>query len=152
MPASPKIASISTPQQGALLFGLECRSGRGIVSGMARGDTFDFHPRPGRLRDRGARAGGRSRSFVAQVMAAAAKENGGPLTPAQMRGERRSRGSGGRPRKGRCSRIGRGQAAADRLKRAAAVRGPGERDSLTARVDAVLLLSLIHISEPTRPY
>jgi type IV secretory pathway VirD2 relaxase len=38
------------------------------------------------------------------------------------------RGSGGnRPRKGRCCRIGRGQAAADRLKRSAEKRGPSER-------------------------
>jgi type IV secretory pathway VirD2 relaxase len=34
---------------------------------------------------------------------------------------------GSRLRKGRCCRIGRGQAAADRLKRSAELRGPGER-------------------------
>jgi hypothetical protein len=60
-------------------------------------------------------------------MKAAAKANGGPLTPAQMRGEGRRGGVGSRPPKGRCCRIGRGQAAADRLKRAAEQRGPGER-------------------------
>ena len=36
-------------------------------------------------------------------------------------------GAGSRPRKGRCCRIGRGQAAADRLKLSAERRGPGER-------------------------
>jgi len=92
---------------------------------MARDETSDFRPRPGRVSDRGARAGRRSLSFVTEVMAAAAKANGGPLTPAQMRGERRPGSGQGRPRKGRCSRIGRGQAVADRLKRAAAERGPG---------------------------
>jgi type IV secretory pathway VirD2 relaxase len=57
-----------------------------------------------------------------------AKANGGPLTPAQLRGGgRRGGGVGSRPRKGRCCRIGRGQAAADRLKRSAEQRGPGER-------------------------
>jgi type IV secretory pathway VirD2 relaxase len=60
-------------------------------------------------------------------MKAAAKANGGPLTPVRSRGG--SRGSSGstRARKGRCSRIGRGQAAADRLKFAAGQRGPGQR-------------------------
>jgi type IV secretory pathway VirD2 relaxase len=58
-------------------------------------------------------------------MQAATRANGGPLKPTEMREERR-RGRT-RPRKGRCSRIGRGQAVADRLKRMAAERGPGER-------------------------
>ena len=57
-------------------------------------------------------------------MKAAAKANGGPLTHAQISGGRRR---GGAPRKGRCSRIGRGQAAADRLKRQATERSPGQR-------------------------
>ena len=57
-------------------------------------------------------------------MKAAAKANGGPLTQAQfIGGKPRARGSG----KGRCSRIGRGQAVADRLKRQAAERSPGQR-------------------------
>ena len=60
-------------------------------------------------------------------MRAAAKANGRPLTAAQMRGDRARRGGGTRVRKGRCSRIGRGQAVADRLKLAAEQRGPGER-------------------------
>ena len=93
---------------------------------MAHDDYFDFRPRPGRVRDRGGR-GSDSRSFVAQVMRAATKANGGQLKLAEMRGERR-RGSGReRPRKGRCSGIGRGQAVADRLKRAASERGPDVR-------------------------
>jgi hypothetical protein len=94
---------------------------------MARDDSFHFRPRPGRIRDGGARASPRSRSFLTQVMAAAAKANGGPLTPAQMRRERRRTGGRTRPKKGRCSRIGRGQAVADRLKHSAAQRGPRER-------------------------
>jgi type IV secretory pathway VirD2 relaxase len=94
---------------------------------MTRDDSFDFRPRPGRMRDRGARASGRSRSFVAQVMRAATKANGGPLKLTEMRGEQRRSGGSARPKKGRCCRIGRGQAVADRLKRTAADRGPGQR-------------------------
>jgi type IV secretory pathway VirD2 relaxase len=97
------------------------------LSRMSHDDASDFQPRPGRIRDRGTRAGQRSTSFVNQVLKAAAKANGGPLTAAQMR-EDGERGSGGnRPGKGRCCRIGRGQAAVDRLKRSAEQRGPGER-------------------------
>ena len=92
---------------------------------MMYDDPFDFRPRPGRVRNRGGR-GSDSRSFLTQVMRAATKANGGPLKPARMRGERRS-GARKRPGKGRCSRIGRGQAAADRLKRMAAERRPVER-------------------------
>jgi type IV secretory pathway VirD2 relaxase len=58
---------------------------------------------------------------------AAAKANGGPVTLAQMRGDRRRSSSQRQARKGRCCRIGRGQAAADRLKRAARERRPGGR-------------------------
>jgi type IV secretory pathway VirD2 relaxase len=95
---------------------------------MSRDDASDFQPQPGRIRDRSLRVGRRSQSFVAQVMKAAAKANGGPLRPAQLRGGgRRGGGVGSRPRKGRCSRIGRGQAAADRLKRSAEQRGPAGR-------------------------
>ncbi len=57
-------------------------------------------------------------------MKAAAKANGGPLTQAQLSGGERRGGSAG---KGRCSRIGRGQAVADRLKRQAAERSPSQR-------------------------
>ena len=97
------------------------------IVGMSRDEIFDFRVRLGRIRDRGARVGGRPRSFVAQVMKAAAKANGGPLTLARSR-----RGSPGfsastRAKKGRCSRIGRGQAAADPLKLSAGQRGPGQR-------------------------
>ncbi|MBX9778296.1 MAG: DUF3363 domain-containing protein [Xanthobacteraceae bacterium] len=94
---------------------------------MTHDDAFDFRPRPGRVGDRGVRAGARSQSFVTQVMRAATRANGGPLTVAQMRGERQRSDARTRPKKGRCSRIGRGQAVADRLKRIAAERGPGER-------------------------
>jgi type IV secretory pathway VirD2 relaxase len=93
---------------------------------MAHDDIFDFRPRPGRVRDRGGR-GSDSRSFVAQVMRAATKANGGALKLAEMRGERQPGSGRKRPRKGKCSRIGRGQAVADQLKRAASERGPDAR-------------------------
>jgi type IV secretory pathway VirD2 relaxase len=57
-------------------------------------------------------------------MRAAMKANGGPLPLSRLVGDRRR---GGAPRKGRCSRIGRGQAAADRLKREARERSAGRR-------------------------
>jgi type IV secretory pathway VirD2 relaxase len=94
---------------------------------MTHDDAFDFRPRPGRARDRGARANPRARSFVDQVMRAATRANGGPLKLAEMRGERRQGSGRTRPRKGRCSRIGRGQAVAVRLKFTASERGPGRR-------------------------
>jgi hypothetical protein len=81
----------------------------------------------GRIRDRAAHVGRRPRSFVAQVMKAAAKANGGPLTPVRSRGMSHSSHGSTRTRKGRCSRIGRGQAVADQLKLAAGQRGPHQR-------------------------
>jgi len=63
-------------------------------------------------------------------MKAVTKAKGAGIGPAPKRGgrsDRRRDGASGRPRKGRCCRIGRGQAAADRLKLAAEGRGPGER-------------------------
>jgi type IV secretory pathway VirD2 relaxase len=96
------------------------------LAGMTRDDASDLRLRPGRIRDRGRASAPRARSFVDQVMRAAAKANGGPLTPEQMRGQARRRG--GSAGKGRCSRIGRGQRVADALKRAAAERsGPRQR-------------------------
>jgi type IV secretory pathway VirD2 relaxase len=83
---------------------------------MNRTDTFSFRARPSRIRDRGRTGAGRSLSFADQVMKAAAKANGGPLP---RFGSTAGKHSGGAPRKGRCSRIGRGQAVADRLKRRA---------------------------------
>jgi type IV secretory pathway VirD2 relaxase len=97
------------------------------IVGMSRDEISDFRARPGRIRDRGARVGRRPRSFVAQVMRAAAKANGGPLTLARSRGGSPGLSGSTRPKKGRCSRIGRGQAAADRLKLAAGQRGPDQR-------------------------
>jgi type IV secretory pathway VirD2 relaxase len=91
---------------------------------MPQDDIFDFRPKTGRVRNRGGRD---SQSFVAQVMRAAIKANGGPLKLAEMRGDRRHGGGQKRPGKGRCSRIGRGQAAADRLRRVASGRGPDAR-------------------------
>jgi type IV secretory pathway VirD2 relaxase len=109
------------------VFELACPDRRRNLPTMTHDDAFDFRPRPGRARDRGARSSARSRSFVAQVMRAATRANGRPLKLAAMRGERR-RGSGRtRAKKGRCSRIGRGQAVADRLKLMATERGPGAR-------------------------
>lgn len=67
-------------------------------------------------------------------MKAVTKARGDGFSPSSTRGEsRRSRGretrsdARARPRKGRCCRIGRGQAAADRLKLSAERRGAGER-------------------------
>ena len=94
---------------------------------MTHDDAFNFRPRHGRIRDCGGGAGPRAQSFVAQVMRAAAKANGAPLTLAEMRRDRTRGSARKRPRKGKCSRIGRGQAAADRLKRMAAERGPRQR-------------------------
>ena len=119
--------SFSTTWHEVRGFGLALDRSRRNLSRMSHDDASDFRPRSGRIRDRGSRAGRRSTSFVNQVMKAAAKANGGPLTAAQMRRDG-GRGSGGnRPRKGRCCRIGRGQAVADRLKRSAEERGPGQR-------------------------
>ena len=100
------------------------RAKRFDLSVMSRDDASDFRLRPGRIRDRGGPNARRSQSFVAQVMKAAAKANGGPLTHAQITGRKRRGGVSG---KGRCSRIGRGQPVADRLKRQAAERRPGQR-------------------------
>jgi type IV secretory pathway VirD2 relaxase len=94
---------------------------------MSGDEISDFRPRPGRIRDRGARVGRQPRSFIAHVMRAAAKANGGPLTLARSRAGSPGLSGSTRPRKGRCSRIGRGQAAADRLKLTAGQRGPGQR-------------------------
>jgi type IV secretory pathway VirD2 relaxase len=108
------------------LFELECVDAARNLLIMTHDDAFDFRPRPGHVRDRGVRAKPRAQPFVAQVMRAATKANGGSLKLAEMRGERRG-SARKRPRKGRCSRIGRGQAVADRLKRMAGERGPGQR-------------------------
>ena len=65
------------------------------ILAMNRDDAPDFRPRTGRIRDHGRASARRSRSFVAQVMKAAAKANGGPLTQAQFTGGKpRARGSG----------------------------------------------------------
>jgi len=97
---------------------------------MSSDDASDVRLRAGKIRDRGTTASRRPRSFVAQVMKAVTKAKGAGIGLAPKRGgrfDRRREGASGRPRKGRCSRIGRGQAAADRLKLAADVRRPGER-------------------------
>jgi hypothetical protein len=91
---------------------------------MPRDDASDFRPRTGHIRDQGRAGVRRSQSFVAQVMKAAAKANGGPLTQARLSGGERRGGAAG---KGKCSRIGRGQAVADALKRQAAERSPSQR-------------------------
>ncbi|GGI33027.1 hypothetical protein GCM10010987_72340 [Bradyrhizobium guangdongense] len=96
------------------------------IACMSRDDKSDFRPRPGRIRDRGGSAR-RPKSFFAQVMKAAVKANGGPLTPGRSRGKNRGPSRSTRPKKGRCSRIGRGQAAADRLKLAAGQRDASQR-------------------------
>jgi len=98
-------------------------------------DTSDFHIRPGRIRERGPRIGRRQTSFINQALRATAKARGAALTPSAYAGAGSGRSSGRkrrgpsakRSRKGKCSRIGRGQAAADRLRRSAERRGSGER-------------------------
>ncbi len=90
-------------------------------------DASNFRIRTGRIRDRRLSTGRRQQSFVNQVLKAAAKANGAALTPSDF-SSRPRRGPGARrSRKGKCSRIGRGQAAADRLKRSVERRGRGER-------------------------
>ena len=87
---------------------------------MSRDDVSDFKLRAGRIRDRGARVARGERMyvpFVAKALQAAARANGGPLTPAQWRGDRRVSGRTARPRKGRCCQVGRGQVRAEGLKR-----------------------------------
>jgi type IV secretory pathway VirD2 relaxase len=91
---------------------------------MSRDDTSNFQPRTGRIRDQGRPASRRLPSFVDQVMKAATKANGGPLSNAKLTSGKRRGASAG---KGRCSRIGRGQAVASQLKRQAADRGSGRR-------------------------
>jgi len=91
---------------------------------MTHDDALDFRPRPGRIRDRARPAARRSLSFVDEVMRAAMKAKGGPLPPSRSAGGRRRSGM---PGKGKCSRIGRGQAVADRLKRPATERGARRR-------------------------
>jgi type IV secretory pathway VirD2 relaxase len=96
-------------------------------------DASDFRIRPGRIRERGTRIGKRQPSFINQALKATAKTKGAVLTPAGFAsrvgaGSGKRRGPGARrPRKGKCSRIGRGQAAADRLRRSVKRCGPGER-------------------------
>jgi type IV secretory pathway VirD2 relaxase len=127
MSVVPHLVSFSTPWRKVCRFGLAFGRSWRNLSHMSHDDASDLRPRFGRVRDLGSRAGRRSTSFVNQVLKAAAKANGGPLTAALMRRDG-GRGSGGnRTRKGRCCRIGRGQAAAERLKRSAEQRGPGER-------------------------
>ncbi len=101
---------------------------------MSNDKSADLRLRVGKIRDRGSNAARRPRSFVAQVMKAVTKAKGAGVTPASMPSEGRRSNSGrghsgswSRPRKGKCCRIGRGQAAVDRLKLAAEGRGPGER-------------------------
>lgn len=99
-------------------------------------ESSDFRIRPGRIRERGTPIGKRQPSFINQALKAAAKAKGAALTPAEFSGRagagrssgRKRRGPGApRPRKGKCSRIGRGQAAADRLRRSVERCGPGDR-------------------------
>jgi type IV secretory pathway VirD2 relaxase len=97
-------------------------------------ESSDFRIRPGRIRERGTRIGKRQPSFINQALKAAAKAKGAALTPVEFSsrvgaGSSRKRRDPGarRPRKGKCSRIGRGQAAADRLRRSVERRGPGDR-------------------------
>jgi len=120
---TPPIPCFCCRQCDGALSLLESDGVSGDIVSMTRDESSDFRPRPGRIRDRGAGAGRPPRSFVAQVMKATAKANGGPLASTRLNGRSRNASASTRPRKGRCSRIGRGQAAADRLKLAVGQRG-----------------------------
>ena len=86
MLVAPHFVSFSTTWHEVRGFGLALGRGWRNLSWMSHDDASDLRPRSGRIRDRGSRAGRRSTSFVNQVLKAAAKANGGPLTAAQMRG------------------------------------------------------------------
>src|SRR5204863_10045135 len=98
-------ACLSTLEHTLLLLSLENGRARAHRSGMSD-DASNLRIRPGRIRDRGRGARPRAQSFISQVLRAAAKANGGPLTPAQLRGTGRR---GGAARKGRCCRLGHAQ-------------------------------------------
>jgi hypothetical protein len=124
---APNSASFSTPSYDVPGLALADRTDRLNLSGMSRSDSTNFRVRSGRVRDRGAGTKPRVRSFITLALRAAAKANSGPVPLSRMRGETRRTGTQRQARKGRCCRIGRGQAAADRLKLAAGMRRPGDR-------------------------
>lgn len=84
---------------------------------MTREDDRAFRLRPGHIGNRGAGAARRVPNFVQQVMRATAKAGGTPATIATGRSGGRTQSARKATGKGKCSRIGRGQAVADRLKR-----------------------------------
>jgi type IV secretory pathway VirD2 relaxase len=90
---------------------------------MTSEDDRAFRPRPGRIANRGGGNTRRVPSFVQQVMRATAKAGGSPATFVTDRARGSKRSGGKATGKGKCSRIGRGQAVADRLKRQAAEGG-----------------------------
>jgi type IV secretory pathway VirD2 relaxase len=95
---------------------------------MTSEDDTAFRLRPGRIANRGGGSARRVPSFVQQVMRATAKAGGSPATIGIGRTGGRKRSGGKVTGKGKCSRIGRGQAVADRLKRQVAEgRGPRSR-------------------------
>jgi type IV secretory pathway VirD2 relaxase len=87
---------------------------------MTSDDDRAFHLRPGRISNSRAGAARRVPSFMQQVMRATAKAGGNPATMGTGRAAGRARSGWKATGKGKCSRIGRGQAVADRLKRQAA--------------------------------
>jgi type IV secretory pathway VirD2 relaxase len=93
---------------------------------MSNYDTCDFRLRPGRVRNDGG-PDTEFRLFAREVRVAIAKAGGTPHRPLQPRSQQPSNTVRMRPRKGRCCRIGRGQAAADRLKFMAGMRGSGDQ-------------------------
>ena len=123
---TPPIVSVFACRYDAHNFDLvDDNPGRNLA---CMSDEFsDFRVRPGRIRERGTRSCGRQPSFINQALRAAAKARGAALTPAAFSGRKRRGPGAKRSRKGKCSRIGRGQAAADRLRRSVERRNPGER-------------------------
>ena len=104
MLVAPHFVSFSTRWHKVCRFGLALRPCRRKLVGMSHDDASDFRPRSGRMRDHGGHLGRHSTSFVNQILKAAAKANGGPLTATQMRGTG-DVGGVGAARKGRCCRI-----------------------------------------------
>jgi type IV secretory pathway VirD2 relaxase len=97
------------------------------AGGMTDDVTCDIRVKPGIVSDRSGGMDPQFRLFVHQVTVAVTKAGGIPGGPLQIRRQRTDNTHRSRPRRGRCCRIGRGQAAADRLKFMAEMRGHGDR-------------------------
>jgi type IV secretory pathway VirD2 relaxase len=102
--------------------------------------TCDFRLELGIVSDRGGGTDPQLRLFANQVKVAVTKAGGTHDSRSQIR--RADDTVRSRPRKGRCCRIGRGQAAADRLKFMAEMRGHGDRTRRVVVKGRIVRLSL----------